>query len=96
MAARLELEKLKKLLQKSIEKSDTKGFMRHLEKFYDQYKNVLKPEENDVVHELLAKIRRSHRPRATFHEFILFIIVLALVIFVFGERFLPQFDLEFA
>lgn len=87
MAARIELDKLKKLLQQSIEKSDTKGFMRHLERFYDRYKNLLKPEEYEVVHELLAKIRRSNRPKATFHEFILFLIVLAFLLFVFGERF---------
>lgn len=83
MTAQKELENLKKILTENLEKADFVGFRRNIETFQKQFKEILSPEEQIELQNL---IKRFSRPQATFHEFILFLIVASFLIFIFGEK----------
>lgn len=86
MQSREKLEEFKKLLQENIESSDQGAFLKTIAKFRDQFKDVLDPADFAELERLLASQKKTDRPVATHHEFILFLVVSAFIISVFGEK----------
>lgn len=88
-----ELNELKKILELSIADSDTKNFQKTVETFSDQFKDVLGPEQLDNLQKLLANMKRTQRPTATYHEFVLFFVVIGILASIFGNKYLTIFKL---
>lgn len=86
MGSRIELEKLKKILQNNIKTSDVDGFRKNVENFYDRYKSILKPEELVEVQKLLANVQKPNKLIPTYHEFVLFFIIITFMILALGEN----------
>lgn len=83
-----ELKELKRLLRKSVTKYDPKSFQTNVEDFYEKFKFVLKPRERAEVKKMLENLRKIEKPSATYYEFILFLIVIIIMIWIFGEGFI--------
>lgn len=86
MGSREELDEVKKLLYENIMKSDKNSFLKNVEKFRDEFKDILEPGEFDDLKKLLKNMKKVERPSATYYEFVLFLVVIAFLIFVFGEQ----------
>lgn len=86
MGSREDLEEMKNSLLDSIDKSDVKSFYKNLEKFLHQMKDILDPAEFADLEQLLANKKKAMRPIATNHEYVLFLVVTAFIISVFGEK----------
>lgn len=83
MAVYEELETLKKSLSENIAKSDFVGFRRNVQLFQKKFEDILEPEDKIELQKLAETMNRS---RATYYEFVLFLIVLAFLVLIFGER----------
>lgn len=86
MTSNVPLDDLKKTIQDSIQNTDKGSLMRNLQIFIDQYKENIGEEELDNLQTLLNELKRLNKHTATYHEFILFLVVLFILIAIFGER----------
>lgn len=86
MPSRDDLKELKKFLQESAANLDAESFRKKAEAFRDRFKDILKPDELAQIEKKLADLKKNDRPMATYHEFVLFLVVAAFLISVFGEN----------
>lgn len=92
MVSRDELDQVKELLRENIASSDSDNFLKNVEKFLAKAKDVLKPEELAELQELLGTTKKTQRPMPTYHEFVLFSVIMVFLISIFGET---QYDFFF-
>lgn len=85
MAANIQLEELKKMIENSVKAIDRKGLLQNLETFSDNYKNDIGKEELDNLQTLLAQLRQTNKHTATSYEYLLFFFVLFILLGIFGE-----------
>lgn len=84
MAVREELDKLIITLRENIAKSNFKDFRNNVQFFQNKFKDLLTPQDKMELHRI---IEMMNKPRATYHEFILFLAVLAIISFFLSKGY---------
>lgn len=85
MALRHEIDKLNKVLKENLAKADFKSFRRNVALFQKRFKDVLTAQDKLQLQNVLGKIAKMEKPRATYYEFLLFLAVVILILLIFGE-----------
>lgn len=86
MAESAEFDKLKALLESSAGTEDKDAMLQNILNYIQNAKDESGLGEEELVHKLLADLRSMYKPQATYHEYLLFVGVVSLVISIFGER----------
>lgn len=84
MAVREELDTFIITLRENIAKSNFKDFRNNVQFFQNKFKDLLTPQDKM---ELQRIIQMMNKPRATYHEFILFLAVLVIISLVLGKGY---------
>lgn len=85
MAALPELESLRRMIEDSVKNTDKRSLLRNLQIFIENYKNHIEPDELDNLQQLLTELKQVTKHKATYHEFILFLVVMTFIVSIFGE-----------
>lgn len=86
MAQSEQFDKLKSLLESSAGNEDKDVMLQNILNYIKDAKDESGLGEEELVQKLLGDLKSLYRPQATYHEYLLFIGVVALVVSVFGEK----------
>lgn len=84
MVTRDDLELFKEHLRDSIKAKNMANVIERLTIFHDRFKEILTDADVNEIKNLVIQMKRSDT-EPTYHEFLLFLFVIALVIGIFGE-----------
>lgn len=86
MSSRQDIDQLKKAIQQDIANSDVDNFVKNSEKFFGHIEAMMKEYDINGMENIEEEFEEpiTERPIPTHHEFVLFLVVVAFIISVFG------------
>lgn len=86
MSSRQDIDQLKKSIQQDIANSDVDNFLKNSEKFFEHIEKMIKEYDTNGMEKTEEEFKKpiTERLIPTYHEFVLFLVVVAFVISVFG------------
>lgn len=84
MPSRQDIDELKKEIQQNIANSDVDNFLKNSEKFFGHIQEMMKEFDSVGMEEKEREQPKTERLIPTYHEFLLFLVVVAFIISVFG------------